>query len=457
MVVSYKVEKPVADWEVGQILQLEEEDAKALVEAGILAAATQEDIDGGVEEESVEAPEYVENAAKDLEAKLAQAVEKATKKIAESLKTKAANVSIPTPKAVVPAQAKDDTWGFSSLGDYAKCVISSETGDLAAMRKLQGYRTKSEMTTGGGPTVTATGGGNLIPPAYSAELFQKMKGVTNLIDFVQDEPFTGNTLEIPIDNTTAFSNGITVAWTSEASPVAASTLPLSMVELKLNNLAALVNVTQYLQDDNAYSLDNYLKNNVPMKMAYELNRSVLYGTGNGANIVGNAATITVTRTTANRIKTADIYAMYSRMAEWNLPNAKWFISPSILPEMLGLAFQDGASQSYPVYLPQSNGGYPNLAYRIAGTLLGHEVVLCSNMQALGTNGDILFADLGAASKIQKSLDGQSTPYLYFDKLISTLRFVLRIGTKSRWTAPFTRPDSVTCSPFVTLSGNSLVP
>src|SRR5579885_696049 len=107
-VVSYKVEKPVADWQAGDIVQIEEEEAAALVEAGILAPASQDEVTGGEDEVVEEAPEYVANAAKDLETKLVEAVEKATKKVADKFTTKAHAVTVPK----VAATPKDNTWGF---------------------------------------------------------------------------------------------------------------------------------------------------------------------------------------------------------------------------------------------------------------------------------------------------------------------------------------------------------
>jgi HK97 family phage major capsid protein len=313
------------------------------------------------------------------------------------------------------------------------------------------------METGGGPTVTATDGGNLIPPAYSATLFQKMGAVTNLYDQLQDEPFTGNTLEVPIVNETGATNGVIAYWTTEANAITDSTLPTDMVTLKLNNLCALVNVTDQLLDDNAYSLDNFLNQHVPMKMVYKLNGDVLYGTGGGANVIGAASTIAVSRNTSSRILFADIIAMYSRMAEWCLPNAKWYISPSVLPELFKLSFPD-ASGSFPLFVPTGQaGGYPSVQYQSPGFLYGKEVVLCSNMQALGNKGDILFADLSQTSKIQKGLDSKMTPFLYFDKAISTLRFILRVDSACRWATTWTRPDGVTESPQIVLTGNSVVP
>ena len=456
--VAYVVDQPLGANQPGDVIQLDAEKAAALVEAGYIHEATEDEVNGGEEEMAEEAPAYVENAARNLETKVTAAVEATAAKVAEKLKAAAPAPSIP--KITVRDQV-DPTWGFKSIGEFAYCLRKKEVGDFDGQQRWNKMntmlKTKGYMGTGGGPTVTSTDGGNIIPPAYAASLFDKLKSVTKLTEFCFDEPFTGNTLEVPVVNESGPANGVTAYWTSEGSSITDSKPTLSTVEIKLNPLTVLVNASDYVLEDNAYALDSFIQQYVPKKMIFELNKHVLYGTGNGVNVIGNAATVAVTRNTSSHIYFADIIAMYSRMSEWNLDEAKWFISPSTLPELFNLSFPS-SSGTYPIFVPTGvPGGYPSAQYQPVGMLYGKEVVLCSNMQPLGNKGDILFADLSQVSKIEKQLDGKMTPFLYFDKALSTFRFILRIGTGSRWLQPWTRPDTVTASPYVVLTGNSTVP
>src|SRR5579883_757892 len=337
-VVSYVVERDIGPLKEGEVYQLDAESAAPLLAAKVIREASDEEVNGGEEEVAEEAPEYVEAAAQKLATKNAEALEKAALLIAEKLNKPAAPA---LPKITVRDNV-DPTFGYKSFGEFAMLQVKKAHGDFDATRVVsereKKYVTKGYLGLAGGPTVTSTDGGNLVPPSYADQLFNRVKNVTNLTDFTTDEKFSGNTLEVPVYNDTSPSNGVISYWTSEGNSTSDSKPNFSTVEIKLNNLVTLVNVSDYLLEDNAYALESFLNEIAPRKMIFELNKHVLYGTGNGANVISNAATVAVTRNTASHIYFQDIIGMYRVMSEWNLDNAKWYVSPSIMNELMAMAF-----------------------------------------------------------------------------------------------------------------------
>ena len=435
---KYAVLKGFLDYEPGEIVEMDASVAGPFVQAGLIEEAGEE------ETETVEAPEFVANAAKVLSQKIDTAVVEATKKAVERVGHHRQPDSVK-----LPAQVKDGKWGFSNLGEFCQCVIAKERGNDAARRKIASYATKAPTLIAGGPSVTASDGGVLVPPDYAADLFEKVHGINDLTENCTTYPVRGNTLEIPVDNETGYNTGLQAYWVDENTAFTETKPILSLIEVKLKKLGVLCSVSEEMEQDNAYAFTTFLQRRVPIKVINKKNENLLRGDGGGANVINNAATVVVTRQTAGQITFADLAGMYGRMHTDNVGNSAWYASPSLFATLQGITFPGG----YPVLLPSSGSGmYPSITGMPVGTIYGRPLIVSENLGVLGQKGDLMLADLSAVAKIQKDYDVAESIHLYFNKAVNTLRFMFRFNTASQWLAPWTRLDGVTASPFVVLSG-----
>ena len=435
---KYAVVKSFLDYEPGDVVEMDASVAGPFVQAGLLEVAPDEEVD------RVEAPEFVANAAKELSLKIDTAVVEATKKAVERVAHHTAPSGVK-----LPAEAKGSKWGFKNVGEFCQCVIAKERGDLGAARKIETYRTKAPTLIAGGPSVTATDGGVLVPPDYASDLFLKVDGINDITDNCQSYTVSGNTLEIPVDNSTGYNTGVQAYWVDENTAFTETKPILNLIEVKLKKLGVLCSMSEELIQDNAYNFTTYLQSRVPLTVISNKNENLLRGAGGGANIINHAATVVVTRATAGHISFADVTAMYSRCHANNIGRAAWYVSPSILPELQNIVFPGG----YPVMLPSSGmGNYPSITGTPVGTIYGRPVILSENLGVLGQKGDILLADFGAVAKIEKPMDVAESIHVYFNKAVNALRFMYRFNTASQWLTPWTRLDGVTASPFVVLTG-----
>ena len=157
----------------------------------------------------------------------------------------------------------------------------------------------------------------------------------------------------------------------------------------------------------------------------------------------------VLRNTANRVHAEDIAEMYQSMLPASLGNAVWVIGPTVMAELLELGSGNAADASGKILIWQ-----PNFKDSIgAWTILGRPVIISEKLQALGTAGDILFADFRYyLIGDRQSITIDSSTHVAFTTDETCWRFVLRVAGQCWPQAVITsRRGAHTFSPFVQLS------
>jgi HK97 family phage major capsid protein len=102
--------------------------------------------------------------------------------------------------------------------------------------------------------------------------------------------------------------------------------------------------------------------------------------------------------------------------------------------------------AFPYYQPATADSGPRL--------LGNEIILSEAAQALGTEGDVVFADLGAYVTLRRDRADLSS-HLFFDYDASCFRWTVRVDGQPLLRAPLARPNSTnTSSTIVTLEDRS---
>jgi HK97 family phage major capsid protein len=226
--------------------------------------------------------------------------------------------------------------------------------------------------------------------------------------------------------------------------------------IRLNKLVALVPVSDELLEDGP-AIEGYIRRKAPDKINFKVSRSIVAGTGTGQplGILNSPAKITVDAGVApsGSIQFPHVADMYGRMFGPFRQRAVWLVNPELDAQLMKMFFSTIPVASVPatpipVYLPANS-----VANQPYATLLGRPVIPTQACEPLGTEGDIIFADLTQYLALVKTgvIRTDVSIHVYFVQDLTAFRFVLRIGGMPWIPAPYTpRAGTFTQSPFVTL-------
>lgn len=192
-------------------------------------------------------------------------------------------------------------------------------------------------------------------------------------------------------------------------------------EIRLQDMYGMLYVTnRTLRDTTA--LTALINRGYADGFAFKMDQEIFEGTGTGQclGILNSNAVVTVAKETSQAAATItvnNILKMFYSMPGRFLPNAVWFISQVGVQEILP-TLKIGDT---PVYLPPTgiSGG-------LYGTLLGRPVIPCEHCPAIGSKGDILFADMNQYLVIEKGGTQIDTSiHVKFDTDETAFRFIQR--------------------------------
>lgn len=319
--------------------------------------------------------------------------------------------------------------GFKSFGEFAL-----ETHKASRPGAVLDQRMVAAATTYGNEGAGADGG-YAVPAEFRREIWQKVLTDDNLL-MRTDQLMTGsNSLTIPKDETTPWqsSGGVLAYWEAEAQQVTASKVALDSATVRLNKLMALVPMTDELLAD-APGMDSYLRSKAPSKMLSKLNTAIVRGTGAGQplGILNAPSTITVSKEggqTADTINYKNITNMWSRLYGPCRRNAVWLINQDCEPQLLRMAFDEAATDKFPVYLPANGAAGSPFA-----TLMGRPVIPVEACSTIGDLGDIMLVDLSQYMSLTKGNDIQTdvSMHLFFDQALTAFRFIFRVAGQPWW-------------------------
>lgn len=342
-----------------------------------------------------------------------------------------------TPQAsgarTVPASPRgaNGRGAYGSFGEFAMDVRShAVTGQISG-------RLQAAATTYGNEG-TGADGGFAVPPDFRRDIWVKAMAEENLLVRCAQLTTGSNSITIPKDETTPWdtSNGIQVYWEAEAAQVSASKPQLSMSSIRLAKLMALVPVSDELLDD-APGLESWLRAKAPQKMAAKINTAIISGTGVGQPLgiltaLTTGATISVAKETSQPASTlyhANIQKMWARLYAPCRRNAVWLINQDCEPQLNAMAFDPAATSKVPVYMP-ANG----LSVEPYATLMGRPVIPLEACSTIGTQGDIILADLNQYWAVTRGQDVRVdvSMHLYFDQGLQAFRFTFRLNGQPGW-------------------------
>jgi HK97 family phage major capsid protein len=324
--------------------------------------------------------------------------------------------------------------GFETFGAFAAAVHAASKVDRDPTSQALADRVFGAATTYGNEG-TGVDGGFAVPPEFRQEIWQKVTAEDALMGRCDNLTTSKNSYVVPKDETTPWqtSGGIQVYWESEAGTITQSKPALEMNSLRLNKLTALVPVSEELLED-APGLDSYLRAKAPVKMASKVDTAIVRGTGAGQplGILNSPSLISVAKEAgqaADTILFANISKMWSRCYARSRRNAVWLINQDIEPQLDNMAFDEGATDRTPVYLPANSvSGSP------FSILKGRPVIPVEPCSTLGDLGDIFLVDLSQYMMVTKgnNIQVDVSMHLYFDQAALAYRFIFRLAGEPWW-------------------------
>ena len=196
-------------------------------------------------------------------------------------------------------------------------------------------------------------------------------------------------------------------------------------------------------------MGDIIKTGFAEEFGYQLDETIMNGTGTGQPLGINNAGCLVTQTAesgqgAGTVIYENICSMWSRLLPGARKNAVWLINQDVEPQ---LYLMDVGGTGFPVYLPP--GGASVEPY---GTLFGRPVIPCEQCETLGSAGDLVLADFSNYILATKGgIQSEMSIHVEFLTDQAVFRFIMRCDGSPILRTPITPANSTaTLSHFVNL-------
>jgi HK97 family phage major capsid protein len=370
----------------------------------------------------------------------------------------------PTPAAALPEATRTErptitfpkAEKFRSLGDQLQAVLRSAQPGATVDTRLVEQRA----ATGLNEAVPGEGG-FLVQTDFSSELVRRSYERAALASRARRMSLStnANKISIPVVHETSRADGsrlggVRAYWSAEADSVTASKPEFREVELTLHKLMATCYLTDELMAD-AGALETFVRDAYAEEIAFKLDDSIWRGTGSGQPLgfITHPAIVSVAKETgqvAATLQSENIMKMWARAWGRGRGNAVWFYNQDIEPQLFQFGIQVGVGGST-LYMPP--GGLSASPY---GTLFGRPMVPVEQAATLGSQGDIVFADMNQYLLVDKGgVQSAVSVHVRFLNDETVFRFTYRVAGQPLWHSALTPfQGTATLSPFVTLDARA---
>lgn len=341
------------------------------------------------------------------------------------------------------------TWGFKTAAEYVRAVQ-----DAGTQGKSMDVRLKASATTYGQEFV-GTDGGFAVPPDFINQIMRDPLGEQSILTMTNVVRVNGNNLTVPTDETTPWqtSGGILAYWTGEAAAMTQSKPALKQINLVLDKLTILVPMTDELLQDSS-ALVSYLPQKANENLDFKLGEGIFRGTGAGMpqGFLNSATTVSVAAEAgqaADTVNVTNVAKMLSRAVNPGDAGWAWFISPSVIPQLLTMTLGN-----VPAFLPFNAPVTGAVGNPVLGYLFGKPVYVTQHCNTVGDVGDIVLVNLKQYISAVKTngVDAQQSIHLWFDQNLTAFRFVFRMAGQTWRSTPVTpRSGNLNLSSFITLA------
>jgi len=354
-------------------------------------------------------------------------------------------------------------YGFKSLSHFLLDVRQAATKQDPSRltehisKALSADPRFEKAATGMGEAV-GPDGGFLLAPTFADGILEIMHADYNLLDNTDKFDIQGPSVKIKAFDETSRATGsrrggVRGYWTDEGASGTASKPKFRNIELIPHKLFVLAYVTEELLADGGGILEQVVSRAAADEITFLTNDAIINGVGNGQplGILNSACKVAVAKEsgqTNTTVVSANILKMWSRLHVSSRKNAVWLINQDV-EQQLNQMTLGTAGAAVAIYQPP--GGLSAAPY---ATLLGRPVQVIEQCQTLGTEGDIILADLKAyVSATRGAINSAVSMHVQFLTDEMTYKFTFRVAGQPWWNSALTPfKGSNTQSPFITLAG-----
>lgn len=322
-----------------------------------------------------------------------------------------------------------DWGGYRDANDYWTCVVSNTMP--AEARSFQ--------------VGVGVQGGFATPTQYIAQLWRDVETLSAFLPYTMNIRMDAMQAVWPKWRSEDRASGSTGQfmgnWGAEGSTFSEVDAEIGSMTLTAKKLAVYLSATRELLADSV-GIAPVLGGIMVENLTYILDRAIYNGSGVGQplGILNSPAKIKVARAAANAISLTDVIGMFQRLHPQFFNGAIWFVSPSACAALITL--QDSGSNSLWV----SNAAGP-----IPGSLFGIPVRVNEHSAAIGTEGDIILANLKTycvARRQEATVEQSQSVHWTTDK--TAFRATLRVDGQPLLDRVITPISGNTLSSIITL-------
>ena len=259
--------------------------------------------------------------------------------------------------------------------------------------------------------------------------------------------------------------GISLYYLGEITQRTPSDGLLNMINFKIVDLTGFTALSRDFVVDNYLAMDAAITRMFGRAIGWMEDYMSIQGGGVGKpqGYFNGPSTLVVNRTTASKIKPADLTGMIAAVSPMVWDDLRWitnittFPQLSILNDGTNYVFQPNALISQAMKLSAMDravgGRGAELMHRPMGDLLGFPVYFSEKVPTLGNTGDLsLVAPSQYGIAERSGLEVAVSEHFYFDTDRIAYRFKKRHDMKPLWRAPYIQSDgsSTQVAPFVIL-------
>jgi len=408
------------EWPEGHLLELDEENAKALVDKGI------------AEMYEPKAGDIIEVSSVNADSGMTK---EAVIELINEIKAKNSNFNANTTGVETQEDLYAKSGGFDSMSHFAYEVFRS-TVTKRATEPIQKWEDFLKTKAASGQSIAVSeDGGFAVPTEFRNTLMRNAVEQSIMLNRVRRIPMATNIIHIPTINESSRASsiygGIIIYRPAEAAAITASKFKMGLVELKLNKLAALAYVTTELLEDSPISMEPLIGSLFSEAIGFQIDEDIINGNGAGQalGMLNAPCLVSVAKEAAQDATTIvleNVIKMWSRLLRRSQRNAIWIANQDTFPQLMTLALPVGTGGSGAGLIGMYTDGVTGTPRM---TLLGRPLELTEHCQTLGTVGDIMLVDgqqylLG--EKAGSAIRAATSIHIKFVEDEVAFRFVVRL-------------------------------
>jgi HK97 family phage major capsid protein len=321
---------------------------------------------------------------------------------------------------------------FGGPNGYLRAIARQQRGlepFSAEQRKAhEAFQAFAQRSTIVGATGDASGGEFLLPLQQEHSIFRIPNVVSGMAAISRRFTVAGRTLRIPYvvqssaTVTRPMAGIANVGYIVENSSITEAEPTFAQRLLTVYGVKAYSEIgDETLQDDMTGQLSPALMDTVGQQVLNFIDeQATIDGNGTaqltGALNAANTAIYSVTRNSASKVLYQDIFEMWTRCVKG--PNTKWFVHPSVVPQLLALTLGSNALISFVTNFQ----GMPQMM------LLGYPVEVTPLVSVLGSSSDVSICNGDFyALAIRNALSVESSIHFKFQNDVTAYRFITRAG------------------------------